>query len=160
MRGRRTTLAEKKLKGRRPGKDSGDRPLPIEPEYAPELPKPPSFLKLQGLTEWKRLGPTMVKLGVLTAADWSTFGQYCRAVQVQFAIIKQLDSLKVGCPEWLDLDRAFDRNEKRLTKACVELGMTPVTRQKVALSPKTEDPLAEFKRAPLREIRGGRNGPA
>lgn len=130
--------------------------MPVEPEYVAELPKPPSWLKDRGLAEWKRMGPKMVELGVVTSADWALFVQYCRAVQLQHEIVEKQDKLTMGTSEWYDMDRSFDRNEKRLTKAIADLGLSPVTRSKVSLKPKKEDPMRKFKKAPLKGIRGGK----
>ncbi len=153
----RKATAEKKLTGRKPGADSAGRKLPPEPEYAKHLPKPPATLKLEGLKEWKRLAPKMVEQGVLTEGDWLVFLQYCDGVQRRFAIDKAQKREKIGSEEWHRLDRARDRNEKQLTKAMTELGLSPVTRSKVALRKKDKaNPADKFKRGKLVGIKGGK----
>ena len=153
----RKTLAEKELKGRRTGRDSGGRKLPKEPQYSKQLPKPPSTLKGDGLKEWKRLGPKMVEQGVLTEGDWAVFIQYCDGIQRRFEIDRVQRKEKIGSEEWHKLDRARDRNEKQLTKAITELGLSPVTRGKVALrKEKSVNPADKFKRGKLSVIKGGK----
>ena len=153
----RKPLARKRLSGRHPGKDSGDRPLPKEPAYAPMLPKPPAILEGVGLAEWNRLGPKMVAEGVLTEADWAVFFQYCDAVQRRLKITKVLAQEKMGTEEWHALDRALDRVEKQLTTAIRENALSTVTRSKASLQkPKEVDPMEKFKRPNLVAFKGGK----
>lgn len=159
----RKPVAAKRLKGRGKGRDSGGRPLPEEPEYSASLPKPPSWLKGDGLREWKRLEPKMSKQGVLTEADWGVFGDYCETFDHDAAIRRAMKTLKVGSEEWHKLDRARDRNKKLKTKLETELGLTPATRSKVSKSPKwlkpqeAADPMGKFKRTKLHAIKGGKS---
>lgn len=156
--------AQKEVKGRKPGHDAAGRPLPEEPSYSSDIPKPPPILKSEGLREWKRLAPKMSKEGVLTEADWAIFLQYCTAISRRFQLQRAMNrkTMKIGSKEWLDLDRAYDRNEKILTKAITELGLSPVTRSKAAKTPKwmkepeAADPAQKFSRSNLRAIKGGR----
>jgi P27 family predicted phage terminase small subunit len=152
----RKPIIEKKLTGRKPGADSAGRKLPPEPQYAKQLPNPPATLKGEGLKEWKRLSFKMIEQGVLTEGDWAVFLQYCDAIQRRFDIGKEQNKEKIGSEEWHKLDRAWDRVDKQLTKAITELGLSPVTRSKVALrKEKATKPSDKFKRG-LSVIDGGK----
>ena len=71
----------------------GKRPLP-EAEPAParldRLPNAPRYLNKWGQGEWRRLGPELIRLGLLTVADLSVFAAYCSAfgrwVQAELAM--------------------------------------------------------------------------
>ena len=158
----RKPTAEKALKGRSKGRDSGGRPLPVEPEYSSDIPKPPASLKAEGLREWKRLAPKMSKQGVLTEADWAIFLQYCDAISLRFSLKRAMAKIPKHQEEWHKLFRAYNANERHLTKAITELGLSPVTRSKAAKSPKylkdekAADPMGKFKRGKLVGIKGGK----
>lgn len=148
----------KEAKGRKPGHDAAGRALPKEPAYSEEIPKPPASLKAEGLREWKRLASTMSKQGVLTEADWAIFLQYCTAISRRFQIARAMarKTVTIGSKEWLGLDRSWDRNEKLLTKAITELGLSPVTRGKTAQAPEAKPDESKFSRTGLRAIKGGK----
>ena len=159
-------LVEKEQKGRSKGRDSGGRPLPEEPKYSASVPKPHASLKGEGLRVWKRLAPKMAKQGVLTEADWSIFTQYCDAISLRFDLKRQMAKiLRTKEPDmdaWHKLFRAYNANEKLLTKVSTELGLSPSSRSKVTKSPGylkpkgAADPMGKFKREKLRGIDGGR----
>lgn len=136
---KRKPSAIRKLEG-----NPGKRPIPLEPEYANELPAPPAELKGRGLKEWHRLAPVLLRQRVLTEADWSVFVQYCEATGRYLDLLEIRDKERDGSEEWQRIDRAIDRAVTHLGRARAELGLTPVTRSKVARAPEKEQKKAEL----------------
>jgi P27 family predicted phage terminase small subunit len=54
----------------------------LNPEPLPQLPaelEPPPILLEEAKAEWKRVGPELLRLGLLTVLDLAAFGAYCQA---------------------------------------------------------------------------------
>jgi P27 family predicted phage terminase small subunit len=72
----------------------GHRPLnknePTPPECK-KLPPPPSWLQKLATIEWKRLGPELVELGLLTVVDLTQFAAYCEAYADMIEASKLID---------------------------------------------------------------------
>ena len=60
--------------GHRPINDKEPKPMPIF-----ELPSPPKWLDRIAKGEWRRMGMILIKLGLLTEADLTSFAAYCAA---------------------------------------------------------------------------------
>ena len=57
----------------------GGRPLnknEVKPDL--ELPDPPDHLSEYGKAEWNRLGPQLLRLGLMSALDNSAFALFCQ----------------------------------------------------------------------------------
>jgi len=57
------------------GQAAGLRGVQVEAN----LPDPPKWLRKEGVAEWRRLGPRLVALGLLSDFDRATFAAYCQA---------------------------------------------------------------------------------
>ena len=59
----------------------GRRRLPEEPRprSAPKCPEPPAHLSEYAISEWRRIGPELHRLGLLTILDETSFACYCSA---------------------------------------------------------------------------------
>ncbi len=141
-----------------PGKRALNR---REPTPAVGLPPRRPELDADATAEWQRLGPALVRLGVLTEADGEAFTALCvlygRAVQIRRAM--QDDAAKPLTYRYShDADGnerveakenplwAIERRTLQLWRAYLgEFGLTPTSRAKViATQPETADPFAEF----------------
>lgn len=78
MRGRPPTPTKLKLLRGNPGKRAINADEP-EPPAASRLPGPPSYVAGEALAEWRRSGPKLLRLGLLTELDHQAFIAYCLA---------------------------------------------------------------------------------
>lgn len=61
------------------------------PAIETKPPSMPSWLGKEAKAEWKRLAPVLVKYGLLTEADRTTFGLYCQAYHDFLTAKRQVD---------------------------------------------------------------------
>lgn len=151
----------KKLAG-----NPGKRPLP-ENEPAParldRLPNAPRYLNRHGQAEWRRIGPELIRLGLLTVADVAAFAAYCSAfgrwVQAETAL-KGADLIVYtdkGNPIQNPMLSIANRSRADMIKAAAEFGLTPSARSRVAvLAAEAEPSLAEILRGDFSVIPGGK----
>jgi P27 family predicted phage terminase small subunit len=52
---------------------------PIKPEIPSSVPEPSSWLDSTAKKEWRRLAPTLHRLGLLSTSDMAAFESYCEA---------------------------------------------------------------------------------
>ena len=141
--------AIKKLRG-----NPGKRPLnDEEPLPDVKMPDPPPFLDESAVREWNRMGPMLVRLGVLTVADGAVFAAYCQAfahweyleklVQAQGrTYINDEGVVVVSQAYW-----AACKARKDLMRACTELGITPSARSRIRVKQEDKDnPYAAWKK--------------
>lgn len=148
MRGRKPIPTPLKVLRGNPGR----RPLPQdEPQVAAALPAPPPHLGSIAHAEWARLALPLQSIGVLTAADWSTFAAYCQLYE-HWALAEQgiqgnllVAERGTGAVVQNPLIRISHRTLDLMHKYMVELGLTPSSRTRIkATKPKEEDALESF----------------
>lgn len=71
--------ALKLLEGRRPGFDSGNRPIKEGPAFVRNAPDAPGWLPSEARAEWDRVVPEMDRLGLLKSIDSAALTAYCMA---------------------------------------------------------------------------------
>jgi P27 family predicted phage terminase small subunit len=111
----------------------------------PAKPNPPSWLKGEGLAEWRRVTPELFRLGRLAALDRGCLAMYCswwqHLVQIRaelqesgFTAIGQKKNVVVA-PLW----REYRDCTAMVTKLAKELGLTPDARLRQSSVPIEED---------------------
>jgi P27 family predicted phage terminase small subunit len=149
MRGRKPKpTALKRLAG-----NPGKRPLPAkEPKPQIVAMHPPEWLSSEGQIEWGRVSEMLLRLGVVTEADWSALAVYCRAWEKWVDAERKLQQSglliksKSGYPIVNPLVGIAGKAEDRVLKALIEFGMTPSSRARVATGgpERDADPFSEF----------------
>lgn len=132
----------------------GRRALPAnEPEYTLTDCAPPPELSDSAQEEWRRVFPILAGSRVLTDVDISIFRSYCEAVGAMrdLKIIErdaaETDELfkglfitapsgKIEQAPWFVAQRQWS---EVLRKCCMELGLTPSSRTRVAAAPETAE---------------------
>lgn len=128
----------------------GKQPLPKpgeEPEPAAlvALGDPPEFIGEHGAREWRRVGPVLIELGLLTEADLAAFTTYC--AQLQILVTSMLDIQARGMT--IQGARGEVRNPSLASMAaasttmlaiCKEFGMTPSSRSRIRLPGEDDAP--------------------
>ena len=148
MAGRRPKPTHLKLLTGNPGK----RPLnQNEPKPAAELPPPPDHLNDAAKSEWNRLGPQMVKLGLLSAIDGSAFAAYCvvyaRWVEAEEMLKKTGPVFKApsGFPQLSPYYTIANQSLAQMRQYLIEFGLTPSSRSRISLiDGEKTDPLEDF----------------
>jgi len=146
----------------------GKRKLPEnEPKPTPLSPEMPDFLDERAVSEWKRLLPELLSVGVLTTVDGMTFAGYCQATSDVYRLTTTLretgETFKTPSgyiqqrPEVSMLNKAWDR----VDKFARQLGIGAEHRAHIEVKPPDgeEDPLEAItaKAAARRSAqRGGR----
>lgn len=132
----------------------GKRKLPAkgeepEPVIVDKLPDPPDWLGEFGAAEWLRVGPVLVDLRLLTAADLLSFGAYC--ANVDLMIESMLDIKRNGTT--IRGARGDVRNPALASFAqavtalrglATEFGMTPSSRARMRLPGDDGESLADL----------------
>ena len=105
--------------------NAGKRPLP-KGEPQPELGcEPPPWLPDDARSQWSRLAPTLLELGLLTEVDGDAFGALC-ILTAQLASLAKIPGTQVQ-----DIT-------KELRQLWGRFGMTPADRAKVSVAPKEQ----------------------
>jgi P27 family predicted phage terminase small subunit len=134
--GRRTLPANVHRLNNNPSKKS-DSELreDINPDVV--LPDPPEHLLPEAKTEWGRLGPEMIRLGLITQLDRAEFALYCQHwARWVHAEVKLKELQEAGLVEitpsgyrqigvWLQIS---NRAAEGMHKSACEFGMTPSAR--------------------------------
>lgn len=120
----------KLLKGRTPGRDSGDRKVRKPPSFVRKAPAPPSWLSKEAKAEWRRVVPELERLGLLKAGDRSGLANYCETWATFVAATKRVQSegLTVEIAQGMVAHPAvaIARNAgKEIRSWCAEFGLTP-----------------------------------
>ena len=116
----------------------GKRPLndrePIPPKGKIKC---PDWLEDEAKKEWKRLGPSLESMGVLTTADLTAFAGYCQAYarwKEAEEFISQHGSIfqtPSGYVQQVPPDSIAQQNLKIMQSFCSEFGLTPATRSRI-----------------------------
>jgi len=116
----------------------GRRPIPVEPDVSDKKPRCPSYLRGEAKKEWRRVVDDLHQAGIIMEVDRTVLALYCNALaqyleaEAHVLVEGAVELTPNGYPvksAWLTIrDKAFDQMMKCLT----EMGMTPVSRAKVA----------------------------
>ena len=118
----------------------GHQKINIEtPKFRPVLPPCPSWLDSHARKEWKRLGPELVRLGLMTSADMAAFASYCasysRLVLSQRTLKEK--GLTFETPNGYVMPRpevAISNSAMKLIKDfAIQFGFTPSARGRIQL---------------------------
>ena len=139
MAGRRPKpTRQKKLEGN-PGKRKLNS---LEPEPDSEIPSMPPHLDAVARTEWKRITPHLLSLGLISEVDRGPIAAYCQAwsrwvdaeanIQRFGLVIKTPKGCPVQSPYVGIANHALDQ----MRKFAIEFGMTPAARSRVIVDRK------------------------
>lgn len=115
----------------------------------------PTWLTTDAKKEWRRLGPMLTKMGILTVLDRASFGAYCQTLvevrELTLAVRKTGYTIETPGgirknPLWACLCDA----SSRMLKLSTEFGLTPSSRASLCVTPPkaTDEPdLDAFSRA-------------
>lgn len=125
----------------------GDKPsLKPDPKPLAGAPKAPRWLPASARSEWDRVTPILTERKILTEADLGCLESYCLAIaQVRDcqAILTQLDSPffegSNGAPRPHPALRVMHTAMTLARQLAAELGLTPVSRSRPAISDEGED---------------------
>lgn len=123
----------------RPDRAAKNEPKPRAPN---SLPDPPSYFDAVAKKEWKRIGPELMRLALLTVVDMGAFEAYCLSYSRLVAATKSLKKSKVMFHEYTNKAGATNfvarpeiaviQKESMVIKAfCAEFGMTPAARTRM-----------------------------
>lgn len=65
------------MKGRRPGQDSGGRPIVQPPKFQRDAPSMPEWMSPEARAEWHRVTPGLTSLDILKPEDRAMLVAYC-----------------------------------------------------------------------------------
>lgn len=138
---------EKEIRGN-PGKRPLNKAEP-EPEVVYELPEPPEHLGDYAAHEWTRIGPELIKIGLLTFADLEAFAAYCMNVEIMveaFKAIKAKGMVIMGArgPIRNPALPAFGQASTAVKAFAQEFGLTPSARSRISIPGKDEKSLEEL----------------
>lgn len=139
--------------GKRPINES--EPQPTKPV---EAPKPPSFLSTYAKKEWKRIVPVLMKVNLLTEADYSALAAYCqcydRWVSAEKAIRahakanngKYTFETESGYVQQIPEIGISNQAMKEMRNFAKEFGLTPSSRTNLHIEAplEEEDPFVQF----------------
>jgi P27 family predicted phage terminase small subunit len=144
MPGRKPTPPYLKLLRGNPGR------RPIRPGLAvdrpTETPEPLPFLSPLAAEEWRRLAPSLTRLGVLSFLDHGPFGAYCEAYAAWRSAVEALDRMRArdpqmsgllvkgdaGNPVVNPLVRIARQSADSMLRVAAEFGFTPAARSRIA----------------------------
>ena len=147
MRGRKPKPTVLKIREGNPGK----RPIHgNEPQPSGSQPTCPAHLSPTAKAEWKRLAQSLNKIGLLTQVDRAALAAYCqcygRWVEAERKLTETPPLLKtpagyVQPSPWLAIS---SKQLELMAKFMVELGLTPSSRSRLAISIPTRPKPWEF----------------
>jgi P27 family predicted phage terminase small subunit len=127
---------------------------PIRPEVTPPAGETtcPEHLDAVAQAEWQRLAPGMAERGVLTPWDRAALAAYCASWSLWIDAAAKVAALgavvkapKTGVPMQNPYLSIANGAQDRMAKLAGELGLTPVSRTRLAVEPaKPKDKLSRF----------------
>lgn len=137
--------AIKELRGN-PGKRALNADEP-QPEKLFELPECPDHIGAWGKREWDRVGPKLIKMGLLAETDLQTFEAYCLNVQLMIEAREEIQRhgmLVMGARGRVrnPAIAAFSAASTAVRGFASEFGLTPSSRTRIKLPSDDADPLA------------------
>lgn len=104
-----------------------DRDGNVQDEVKPDKPKrltAPSHLGRKGKAVWRRLGPMLQRLGLLTEADTEAFASYCRQHDLWHAAIEAMNA----DPSDMNAFRRHQSATDQIHRLGSKFGLTPSDR--------------------------------
>ena len=128
--------------------------LTREPQPEPGVPPMPDWLSPDAEAEWKRLGPRLAHLGVLSELDLGLFAGYCQALADVRQLTLEVREEGTVIPSERSGVRANPKNQllreayERMRSFGVLFGISPVARSRIVTEAKKEKPdkISERKR--------------
>jgi P27 family predicted phage terminase small subunit len=132
--------------GRRPINENEPRPRRRQ-----RIPSPPDDLGEIGKAEWRKMGPVLVRLGLLTEMDTTAFHMYCATYERWVDAERQArENPIIQTPSGYFQHSPYTSLANRLyymvKQSLSDFGMTPSSRSRVAVDPsdRQDDELSEF----------------
>ncbi|MBQ9631798.1 MAG: phage terminase small subunit P27 family [Lachnospiraceae bacterium] len=130
----------------------GKRPLnKNEPKPAKKAPSCPKWLDDEAKKEWRRLAPSMEKLGILTEADRTAFASYCQAYSrwkaaEEFMTNSGTTIFKTPSGYWQQLPQVSIAQTylKIMNRIGEQFGLTPAARSRIIAGEGTDDSTDEM----------------
>jgi P27 family predicted phage terminase small subunit len=134
--------AIKEMEGN-PGKRPLNKSEP-KPGRLTRVPACPDFLKGLARTQWKKMAPQLMKLGVLTNIDLDALARYCsiykrwREAEIKVAELGTVIRTSNGNLVQNPYLAVVNRMNEQLNSLAAEFGLTPSSRSKVHAEPPDE----------------------
>ncbi len=132
----------------------GKRPLnenEPKPAKRQRIPSPPDGLGEIGAKEWRRLGPQLTKLGLLTDLDLVAFQMYCSTYERWVTAVKLSNEIPLvttpgGVVRVNPMTAQANRLHYMLNQSLARFGMDPASRSRIAVDPsdRQDDELADW----------------
>jgi P27 family predicted phage terminase small subunit len=109
------------------------------PRFKPILPPCPSWLDSAARKEWRRIGPELERLGLMTSADVACFASYCSSYSRLIAAQKVLkrEGMTFSTPNGYIMPRpevAISNTAMKMVKDfAIQFGFTPSARGRIQL---------------------------
>ena len=120
----------------------GKRPLNTrEPKPRSSVPRCPEHLDGRAKKEWKRLVPVLLRMRVLTEADWMSLANLCQTWSTLVKAQEKLSEMGIlykapsGYVMQSPLLAIVNQCVDTITKLSREFGLTPAARTRVAVQP-------------------------
>lgn len=111
-----------------------------EPTPLITLPHCPAYLDADARTEWDRLAPILVRMKVLTEADYIALASLCQAYSTMMKAQEQLNRSGIlfktpsGYVQQSPLIGIVNNCTEKIVTLCREFGLTPSARSRVQVS--------------------------
>lgn len=145
------------IAGNRSKKNTADLLAEIkDPGYPVGLPEMPGDLNAIAQEEWNRIGPELVKLGLLSPLDREAFASYCRAVadvqkfrrliddqnaEFEYQYRGDVQTFKTGAQQVSIWRQLANDAEKRAAAAGQQFGLSPLARRNLKTAPRPQGEL-------------------
>lgn len=136
------------------GTDRADRRSANEPEPDRGIPKCPAHFNGRAKEAWKRIGPMLDRMGVLTQADGAALELLCDAYAdyrdasevIRVSGSTYTTTTQQGDTMYRPRPEVAMRNDawRRVASMASEFGLNPSSRSKVSASPEGDDDEARF----------------
>lgn len=131
-----TPAGLKLVKGQRPGRDSGGRPVNVAPKFLRGAPDAPDMLSERAREEWDRIVPGLEALDLLKPEDFAALVEHCEtwATYVAAVALVREQGIVLTNP---DNGRQYknpalaaaESAGQQLRASCREFGLTPSSEQ-------------------------------
>ena len=122
-----------------------------EPQPAAKVPPCPACLGDEARKEWQRLAKELGELGLLTGLDRGLLAAYCQAHALWVEAVSSIEryGTMVKSPNGYPMQSPYvavaNKQVDIMVRIAAELGMTPSSRTRIRVGPKTpEDPFEVF----------------